>query len=299
MQNYSELNKKILCFGEISWDQSFLLRDISQGLQTENVISKTAMPGGCALNSACILGGLSAPVVLGGNYIGRDQIGQELKAYLSRAGVENYLSFARELTPVCQCLVDSRNGNREFVLFHERIQDYGYDLIEPFRKDLSVNVFSHIFIQPYLQDACRNLLPLIPKESWIMSQDLAPESEFIESIDCLQLSLDENQVVTADSISIQSKSYFRGRLSTIIFTQGRVGIWISEKSQEPVFIQACKIDSIIDTTGCGDAFRAGFIWGLFCGKSLYSAIEVGQIFGAYKARFRGSHFIQGFEKISN
>ncbi|MBK7963162.1 MAG: hypothetical protein IPK04_19435 [Bdellovibrionales bacterium] len=61
------------------------------------------------------------------------------------------------------------------------------------------------------------------------------------------------------------------------------------KDSLPRFFPAVPGGCVVDTTGCGDAFRAGLIFGLFSGATTVEAILVGLKFGALKAQTRGSH----------
>jgi adenosine kinase len=48
-----------------------------------------------------------------------------------------------------------------------------------------------------------------------------------------------------------------------------------------------KADKIVDPTGCGDAFRAGFIYSLEQGHSIEKAVELGNVMGALKISHQG------------
>jgi sugar/nucleoside kinase (ribokinase family) len=62
-----------------------------------------------------------------------------------------------------------------------------------------------------------------------------------------------------------------------------------EKTRCRDFFPAVPVDKVVDTTGCGDAFRAGLMFSLFSGATTVEAILVGLKFGALKAQTRGSH----------
>ena len=57
----------------------------------------------------------------------------------------------------------------------------------------------------------------------------------------------------------------------IIKTLGEKGVEINGSELVP----AQKVDKIVDSTGCGDAFRAGFIHGYINNKSLVESSNIG------------------------
>jgi sugar/nucleoside kinase (ribokinase family) len=286
----SPMRKKILCFGEVAWDRAWLLSQLPRPGHDSDILAEYESPGGCALNSAYMLASCHVPVILAGNYVGSDLRGQALREYLARAGVENHVvSRSEKPTPLNQCLVAQSSGERTFILSHDGIQDYSPTLIGQILDDLSSGVFSHIFVQPYIHEGTKHLLPYIPKSTWILAQEIDCNSEFLPSIDALQLSLDEGTVFLASTITQLASTFFRGRLREIFFTHGAHGVWYQRKDSLPRFFPAVPVDKVVDTTGCGDAFRAGLMFSLFSGATTVEAILVGLKFGALKAQTRGSH----------
>ncbi len=62
-----------------------------------------------------------------------------------------------------------------------------------------------------------------------------------------------------------------------------------------IIIQGVKADRITDPTGCGDAFRAGFIYGLENNLPIQEAIRIGNKMGAHKIAYSGG---QGYPKFA-
>ena len=65
----------------------------------------------------------------------------------------------------------------------------------------------------------------------------------------------------------------------VVVKLGGQGLWFSENKQEAVFVAADEAESVIDTTGAGDFWAAGFIWGVLTGKSLEESASVGAVLG--------------------
>ncbi len=72
---------------------------------------------------------------------------------------------------------------------------------------------------------------------------------------------------------------YKTGVKTIIETKGEKGVTIyTEKSEE--HIDAIKPKKLVETTGAGDAFRAGLISGILDGKSIKEACLIGNKLGA-------------------
>jgi len=68
---------------------------------------------------------------------------------------------------------------------------------------------------------------------------------------------------------------------TIVTTLGEHGARISRNDGQEVEIPAVRVDTPIDPTGAGDAFRSGFIKGLCLGKDYPEAAKIGATCASY------------------
>jgi sugar/nucleoside kinase (ribokinase family) len=80
----------------------------------------------------------------------------------------------------------------------------------------------------------------------------------------------------------------RTHADTVVVTRGEKGALIAS-SEHTFEIKAHPVVEVIDTTGAGDLFAAGFLYGLTCGKSLpecgrIGAIAASEIIGHYGPR---------------
>ncbi len=81
--------------------------------------------------------------------------------------------------------------------------------------------------------------------------------------------------------------YLDAGVETLVITRGAAGASISTRSQRDMRLPAYTVD-FVDTTGCGDAFSAGFIWGLVEGVDVVEAAERGLACGSLVATGLGS-----------
>lgn len=267
-----------------------------------HLISESAAPGGCALNSACVLHALGAPVTLAGSAVGNDDEGRAIVAYLEKHGIDSGL-VVREghRTQRCFCLVSQQTGARSFILSPGDMQWYGDELVREWLPRIRAGEFSHVFIQPYVRAGAMRLLGEIQATpAWILIQDVEADDEAVPLTNVVQISLPESAVFTPEGVERVGRAYLRGRCSQVWLTAGARGVGVVTRGEPARLFPAVKVPGdIVDTTGCGDAFRAGAMWALFRGDSLEAAMKLGQQVGAYKAGVWGSHFLQGFSEASS
>lgn len=77
------------------------------------------------------------------------------------------------------------------------------------------------------------------------------------------------------------------RLKTLIVTKGDQGSVIYHDGQE-IQIPAAKPKAVIDPTGCGDAYRAGLLYGLERGRDWETCGKIASLMGAYKIETAGT-----------
>jgi adenosine kinase len=73
----------------------------------------------------------------------------------------------------------------------------------------------------------------------------------------------------------------------LVITSGAKGSQIYTKNKK-INIKAVKIKKIVDPTGAGDAYRAGFISGLLMSNDLREAGQLGSLIGAYAVEHQGT-----------
>jgi adenosine kinase len=79
--------------------------------------------------------------------------------------------------------------------------------------------------------------------------------------------------------------------SAVIETKGALGSVIFENGKNTI-IKAVKPKQVIETTGAGDAFRAGLIYGIVNGLDLKESCRIGAVLGARNVETVGG---QGYE----
>jgi adenosine kinase len=79
----------------------------------------------------------------------------------------------------------------------------------------------------------------------------------------------------------------RHPLGGVIATLGAQGADIYTKEGTCTRIEAMPVVQAVDPTGCGDAFRAGLLYGLSGGMSLERSVCIATVMGGIKIQSRG------------
>jgi len=71
----------------------------------------------------------------------------------------------------------------------------------------------------------------------------------------------------------------RGKVETLVVTRGEHGA-LATRGSERVDVPAEPVGEVVDTTGAGDLFAAGFLFGETRGNSLEQSLRLGAIAAA-------------------
>ena len=66
------------------------------------------------------------------------------------------------------------------------------------------------------------------------------------------------------------------KCSIAVVKTGREGSLV-KKGTEVIQLLSCPVDNVLDTTGAGDFYAAGFMYGLTCGYSLEKCVQISTI----------------------
>lgn len=90
-----------------------------------------------------------------------------------------------------------------------------------------------------------------------------------------------------DNLKEASKKLLSYGPNVVVMTLGEKGVLLTTEERQD-HIPAFKVENVVDTTGAGDAFNAGFISGLIKGNSLEESIRRGQATAAIKIQGIGA-----------
>ena len=89
-------------------------------------------------------------------------------------------------------------------------------------------------------------------------------------------------------------------VDTLIITYGAKGSVIHHKKEATIKVPAYKAKKVVDPTGCGDAFRAGLMFGLKKGLSTHASARIGAWIASKSVEKKGTqnHSILKKELVS-
>ena len=267
-------NPHVLCLGEILFD---LLAD-QVGRSLEQVESWTPYPGGAPANVACALVKLGTPAGFIG-CVGKDQAGDELVQVLQKVGVDvTGLQINKKNTTRQVNVVRTESGDRIFAGFcNHDTTEFADTRLQA--SQLPVQLFeaadflvmgtlelaypdSAKSVERALQLAEQYDVKILLDVNWRPVFWPNPETarqtihELFKRIDFLKLSTEEAELLfnTTDPGAI---TYRLNSVEGVVITGGEQGCayCLSENEGKlPAFSVP-----VVDTTGAGDSFVAGFI----------------------------------------
>jgi len=241
--------------------------------------------GGCAGN---ISYGLQ---LLGGNPIPVASVGQDAQDYLQRLrnlGIDTrrIRVLPEQFTPQCSITTDL-DGN-QITWFHPGAMQDGaandisdetdaiWGIVAPESRDA---MFAHA------RRLHANGIPFV--------FDLGQAMPLFSGED-LQAMLKLANIVTANEYEANVIAQRTGRalqdlaqsLQALVVTQGAQGATLYEQGKT-VVIEPVAAQQTLDPTGCGDAHRAGLLYGLTCGWNLADSCRLANLMGSLKIAHKG------------
>lgn len=260
------------------------------GITTQvNTRSIKFLPGGGAANTGSALGQLGISVAVFSK-IGTDPNGTFLRTELMRNGVEvsHLCTSANESTPFTFVGIHP-NGDRSFIHTPGCNLSFGLDDLDlPSLYDCHALLYQDLWVLPNLDGpAAPGILAEAQKRGVITLLDecygLGPDREVFEAAlpycDVVLPSLDDMRVIypglSPNEIADQLRRQGAGR---VILKMGREGCLVAGPGGTTQLHSLAT--EIIDTTGAGDCFDAGFIAGLVHGLDDAAAAKVGNLTAA-------------------
>ncbi len=271
----------ITCFGE-------LLIDMISSNTGSLVASKGFLKkfGGAPGNTASGLAKLGVPVSFIGK-VGNDPFGTFLKASLEKYGVDTKGLVISKTDRTTLAFVSlTATGDRDFYFFkgaHDTIVPTEVTLppttsIFHFGSLTQISVNANKTTEKLMTDArtCGAILSYDPNVRESLWGDLHRARLVIldtaKKVDMLKVNEVEAQLLSEVSdIPGAAKKLYTKNLDIVVITHGEHGCYYKTAKYEGA-IPAIKV-KVIDTTGAGDAFNAGFLYGLYKAKKRASELS--------------------------
>ena len=297
-------NQKVHCFNTFFMDK---LNPVVNPDEKDE--EKTVMPGGSAGNTAYGAARLGSKVAFNG-YVGDDEMGQTYYKSLTDAGIDMPAPVAGGKTLVIYVLI-TPDGERTFITTAERVE-LGEDGVD----ENMIAQSRWLYIEGYLFDsefqavlkACRiarknNVkIALTLAASFFVEQHFAKIAMLIRDGIDLYLCNDEElltlkncELVGEDSRHAQ-ETMARLRETPSLVTSGSKGASYNTL-KEKVHVACEPVSKVVDATGAGDGFAAGFMHSYVHGHSPEAAIRLGHGVASHVIQQIGGRLTSGYESI--
>ena len=284
----------VLTSGYVSMDHMLKIQTPARVGYTSIITNRTNTKinyGGCGVNIACDLSRLgmkAMPMIrVGDDY---EQIG--FAAFLKENGIctDAVKRVPGEITSVCYLVQDT--GGQHITLYYPGSMDGKY--AEPLEDKWFlqarlgvVTVGARCDNEEFLQRCKKNNLPLV----FSMKGDMEafPKDFLYELLHyCTIIFTNESERDEIEQLfGIKVTDLLtEGNAKIVVTTLGKNGSVCYAKQGETIqeeFVPICKCggDIVVDTTGSGDAFVAGFLWGYLSGEDLRRCAMAGTVLSSY------------------
>ena len=242
--------------------------------------------GGCAPNIAYnlqMLGG--APRIVG-------VMGQDNAAYMERfrkLGLSTDNILIKPEAYNAQCFVTADEDNNQINAFHPGAMSYAHENDVAKAGPAALAIISpdgHLGMKKHAVDLAKLQIPFIfdpgqqlPMFSGEELIEFINQATYVTANDYeIELLMDRTGLTVPD---------IAGRLEALIITRGENGSEIYTGGQR-IEIPAVPVDAAIDPTGCGDAYRAGLLFGITKGWKWETTGRLASLLGAIKIASKGA-----------
>lgn len=245
--------------------------------------------GGCANNTAIGLAKFGIKTSATGK-VGKDQFGDFILNTLRKNKVDiKGIKIDKKTNTSSTFVMISSDGERSFFCYTGASANFCYSNIDfSYLKCAKHFHYGGFYLLPKLvaKSATRILkkaknfgMTISLDTTWNARGNWENIEPCLPYLDLLFSNLEEAKMISQKSIPKEIASYFLKRGTRIVVLKmGEKGCFVKTKEKE-FFVKAYKV-KVIDSTGAGDAFVAGFLTGYIKGYDLRKCAKLGNAAGA-------------------
>lgn len=239
--------------------------------------------GGSAGNTVCALAALGAnPGFIG--KVGQDETGTFFGDTLRRRGVNALLATCDLPSGIASTFI-STDGERTFGTYLGAAATLRAE-------DLSRKMFAgynYLYIEGYLlqdHDLMLRAVQLAKEEGLQVCLDMASynvveaERDFFDQLIVKYVDIvfanESEALAYTGKAPHEALEEIASKCSIAVVKTGKEGSLV-KKGTEVIQLLSCPVDNVLDTTGAGDFYAAGFMYGLTCGYSLEKCVQISTI----------------------
>ena len=239
--------------------------------------------GGSAGNTVCALAALGAnPGFIG--KVGQDETGAFFGDTLRQRGVNALLATCDLPSGIASTFI-STDGERTFGTYLGAAATLRAE-------DVSRKMFAgynYLYIEGYLlqdHDLMLRAVQLAKEEGLQVCLDMASynvveaERDFFDQLIVKYVDIvfanESEALAYTGKTPHEALEEIASKCSIAVVKTGKEGSLV-KKGTEVIQLLSCPVDNVLDTTGAGDFYAAGFMYGLTCGYSLEKCVQISTI----------------------
>jgi len=285
------MKQEVIGLGALNYDVLYVVERIAEGGEEVGIIDVKKAPGGSAANTIVALARLGVDAGFVG-IVGNDEEGELILEEFRKEGVKTQLRKEEGYTGVAIAFVDARGERALYILPGVNDQLCMEDIDMEFVDRARFLHMSSFVNKKQLEMQCELAKRIKSKLSFspgmlCFKYELDDLVELIERSAVVFISLNELKSL------IKREDYERGAeillnigAEIVCVTLGERGCYVADSAGESHLIDAYPTD-VVDTTGAGDAFAAGFLFGLLHEKSIHESGETGNLVASHCIREYG------------
>lgn len=272
----------VLCVGQLAAD--ILVRPVDRvdfGVDTKRVDGIDIRNGGDCLNVALGLGKLGSSVGFAG-LIGDDQLGEYIRGVITAAGIDARGLRRTKEARTCSCLVliNSR-GDRTFFYYGGANDLFSLSDLDMAQLDRTsvVHVGGTYLLPRFDGEGAAKLFSEARSRGKLTSMDvtwdttgrwLAVIEPCLPHLSFFMPSIREAEQIAGTDVPEDVAAFFQAKgVRTAVIKLGEKGCYVKHGA-EPGFYTGAYRTEVVDTTGAGDSFVAGFLTGVLKGWDMES-----------------------------
>jgi len=270
-----------------------VMLDVSTSIDTEIALASDTparialLPGGAASNTSTWMASAGHEVTLIG-CVGDDAFGRHAREVLLSAGVDARLSNGVRATGACVVLVDRHHERTMFPDPGANLELTAEQVTSVLEPDSHLHMSGYTMMNEPTRPAALAAIHRAREIGATVSVDPASSAPLLrhrvmmlqacQSVDVLLLNEAEAIVLSGASTVTEALTDLCRRVTTVVIKRGAQGVLAGQGESR---IQApARETTVVDSTGAGDAFTAGFLPVWRSGDTLAAAVDAGQVMAA-------------------
>jgi sugar/nucleoside kinase (ribokinase family) len=276
------MSARVVLVGDVMMDITAIIdSDIAYASDTPAHVS--LQPGGVAANTAAWMAADGSPVTVIG-CVGDDAFGSSIRRQLLDLKVDLHLQHSRRPTGAVVVIVDRRRERTMFpdaganadlvaaeaahlITRDAHVHISGYTLINPATRHVGLAILE----QAVAAGASRSL---DPASAAPLRANQALFEELLPQFDLVLANESEAAVLTGEEDAHRALEVLAARVTCAVVKIGARGVLARDQVvtvDAPAYVR-----EVVDTTGAGDAFTAGFLPSWLAAEPLADAVDHGQ-----------------------